>query len=118
MVIPLRFTLLGLMMVSVGGCGAVGAQLDKSSAPVDVKAHFSELEARGHAGVEPVRDGVQGAPFLVLRGGVVLTAEGHRYDPGFVVMKAGRILNVGGGEPGPVEGAQVVDVSGHFVTPG
>ncbi|MDP6946508.1 MAG: amidohydrolase family protein, partial [Myxococcota bacterium] len=48
----------------------------------------------------------------------VLTAEGHRFDPGFVVMQDGLILNVGGGDPGPIDGATVLDVSGHYVTPG
>ncbi|MGB0588128.1 MAG: amidohydrolase [Myxococcota bacterium] len=118
MVIPLRVALLVLAIASVSGCGGVGAQLDTDTDMTTPAAHFAELEARGHAGVEPVVDGLGEAPFIVLRGGVVLTAEGHRYDPGFVVMKGGRILNVGGGDPGDVAGAQVVDVSGHFVTPG
>ena len=117
-VIPLRIALLALMILSISGCGGLGAQLDTDTDMTTAAAHFTEVEARGHAGVEPVVDGLGEAPFIVLRGGVVLTADGHRYDPGFVVMKGGRILNVGGGEPGAVEGAQVVDVSGHFVTPG
>ena len=33
-------------------------------------------------------------------------------------MKGGRIINVGAGEPGESEGAQVLDVRGHYITPG
>ena len=117
-VIALRLLLLGLLLCGLQGCSASLAQLEGGQGAFDPKTHFEELEARGHAGVEPVVDGMKDAPFLVLKGGVVLTADGHRYDPGFVVMKAGRILNVGGGEPGEVDGAKVVDVTGHFVTPG
>ncbi len=48
----------------------------------------------------------------------MLTADGHRYSPGWVLMDRGRIVGLGAGEPAAVEGAQRVDVSGRFVTPG
>ena len=107
------------VIIGVGGCGATGSQHQKSGGQsLDVDAHLAELETRGHAVVEPVVDGAASAEHVVLTGGVVLTADGHRFDPGFVVMKDGRILNVGGGDPGPVDGATVLDVTGHYVTPG
>ena len=48
----------------------------------------------------------------------VLTAAGARFAPGYVVVVAGRIQSVGSGEPPPVSGARVIDVTGQFVTPG
>ncbi len=114
-----RWAPLGLALIGLSGCGAAASQLVETDGKhTDAETHFKDVEARGHAGVEPVIDGAKDAPFVVLTGGIVLTADGHRYEPGFVVMKEGRILNVGGGDPGPVEGAKVLDVSGHYVTPG
>jgi imidazolonepropionase-like amidohydrolase len=52
----------------------------------------------------------------VLRGGTVLTAEGHRFERGYVVVTDGRIADVGEGAGPDVE--RVVDATGMFVTPG
>jgi len=76
----------------------------------------AEAEARAHLDVE--KPFAEAAPSFVLRGGVVLTAAGKRHDPGWVVVRDGRIEAVGPGEPPPAGGARVVDVSGRFVTPG
>ena len=109
---------LGLGLYALQGCGGGLAQVEDKDDGAKLKAHLDEIETRGHAPVEPIIDGISDAPFVVLSGGIVLTADGHRYEPGFVVMKQGKILNVGGGDPGPIEGAKVVDVSGHYLTPG
>jgi len=75
-----------------------------------------EVEARGHAAVE-AKPEVRPEP-VVLAGGTVLTAAGHRYEPGWVALVEGRIRGVGEGEPPAIAGARVLDVTGHFVTPG
>ena len=115
-----RLGLPASFLIALGfvGCASSGASVEADKVSVDAVAHFKEIEARGHRVLEPIQEGAQEAPFLILKGGVVLSAEGHRYDPGFVVMKGGRIINVGAGEPGQSEGAKVLDVSGHYVTPG
>ena len=71
-------------------------------------------EARG---LEPVesRAIVPDAEHVV-RGGTVLTADGHRYERGYVHVRDGRIVAVGEGD-GP-DLPHVVDASGKFVTPG
>jgi len=71
-------------------------------------------EARGLAPVEQ-RAIVPDAEHVV-RGGTVLTADGHRYERGYVHVKDGRIVAVGEGD-GP-DLAHVVDATGKFVTPG
>ena len=52
----------------------------------------------------------------ILRGGTVLTAAGERYAPGYVLVRDGRIAEVGAGD-GPATD-RVVDAAGRFVTPG
>ncbi len=76
----------------------------------------AEAEARGHRAIEAGSSEV--APAFVLRGGTVLTAAGSRLAPGYVIVRDGRIAEVGAGEPVAVEGATILDVSGRFVTPG
>ena len=106
------------MLFGATGCAAAGANLASEASDDTAAAHFTAIEDRGHAGVEPIVNPGAQAPVTILKGGVVLTAEGQRYEPGFVVMKEGRILNVGAGEPGHLDGAHVIDVKGHYVTPG
>ena len=114
----LRFVVILLAFGGQSACGALPANVDTESSVDRVKAHLDAIEEKGHASVEPRVDEGAEAPLTILKGGVVLTAEGQRYEPGFVVMKGGRIVNVGAGEPGVSEGALILDVSGHFVTPG
>ena len=57
-------------------------------------------------------------PPVALRGATVMTAAGNVYAHGVVVLKDGKVLAVGPeGTPLPAD-AQVVDVTGKFVTPG
>jgi imidazolonepropionase-like amidohydrolase len=76
-----------------------------------------EAERLGHLAVESLPD--EPAPSFVLRGGTVLTAAGERLEPGYVVVKNGRIESVGVGEP-PAQGSgvSVIELKGQFVTPG
>jgi imidazolonepropionase-like amidohydrolase len=80
------------------------------------KDAIAEAEKPGFAQVEPVV--AQARQTVVLKGGVVMDAAGHRYEPGFVVLKDGLVSQVGQGEPPAVDGAKVVDVAGKVVTPG
>ena len=73
------------------------------------------LEARGKAGIEPAPLAV--ATPVTLVDGVVLTGDGQRFDPGWVVLEQGRISAVGGGEPPALVGT-VVRLEGRTVTPG
>lgn len=77
---------------------------------------LADLEARGLLPVEPAVE-AEVAP-VVLAGGTVLTAAGAVYAPGFVVLVDGAITAVGQGPAPAVDGARVIDVSGHWVTPG
>lgn len=75
-----------------------------------------EAERLGHLLVEPIDS--TPAPHLLLFGGVVLTAAGARFDPGYVEMDGGKLLAIGQGTPPPAAGAQRIDLQGRFVTPG
>lgn len=75
-----------------------------------------EIESRGRAPVE-VRVPARAEP-VILTGGTVLTATGHRLEPGWIALVDGRIHSLGEGEPPGIPGARTVDVSGHFITPG
>lgn len=114
---------LGVALVVFGAAGLGGcasAPGAKASAAADEGAEdgpkgLGPLEERALAAVEaPPSPGSE--PFT-LRGGVVMTATGHRWDPGYVVVEGGRIAAVGEGEP-PHPVGRVVDVGGHVVTPG
>jgi len=97
--------LLGLLASSV-----VLAEDDK---PIDP---FVKTEASGKAVVEVPR--VVEAPTVVLSGGTVMTAAGAIYNPGYVVLRGGKIDAVGAGTAPTVAGATVLDVTGQTVTPG
>ncbi|MGE0789319.1 MAG: amidohydrolase family protein [Sandaracinaceae bacterium] len=59
------------------------------------------------------------SPLVALVGGTVMTAAGPIIEDGVVVMRDGRLVAVGPrAEVAIPEGAEVVDVSGRFVTPG
>jgi imidazolonepropionase-like amidohydrolase len=56
-------------------------------------------------------------PNLLLRGATVLTAAGPALERGDVLVVDGRISEVGTGVSAP-GGAEVIDMSGHWITPG
>ncbi len=74
------------------------------------------LDDAGRAPVEPPSP--HEARTTLITGGVVLTAAGEVYDPGWVLMSGGQIADLGQGEPAAAPGAIVVDASGRWVTPG
>jgi hypothetical protein len=86
-----------------------------SSVPADP---FAADEERARAPVETVAQ-VTPHPVLIQHA-TVLTATGHRYAPGYVLMEEGLVTAVGDGDgPTPVkDGTTVVDARGKFVTPG
>jgi imidazolonepropionase-like amidohydrolase len=56
---------------------------------------------------------------VLLRHATVMTATGQRFDPGFVFMKDGVIVDVGAGDgPSAPADAEIVDAKGKVVTPG
>jgi imidazolonepropionase-like amidohydrolase len=79
---------------------------------------FAADEARARAPIETL-PAASTHPVLIQHA-TVLTATGHRHDPGFVLLEDGRISAVGDGDgPTPLkEGTTVVDGHGKFVTPG
>jgi imidazolonepropionase-like amidohydrolase len=77
---------------------------------------LAEIEAKAHAEVEPRPDNT--SPTVVVKGGTVMTAAGSVHAPGYIIFEAGWIKAIGDGDPGPVPGAQVVDATEMFVTPG
>jgi imidazolonepropionase-like amidohydrolase len=78
---------------------------------------FVVPEANARAVVDvPARE--PDLPVLVQHG-TVMTAAGQTFSPGYVLMDRGEILDVGAGDgPAPPPGAEVVDATGKFVTPG
>lgn len=77
---------------------------------------LAEIEERGTAPVEPA---IQlDAPPVVLANATVMTATGDVFSPGFVVLRDGKIESVGEGTAPETSDARVVDLTGHFVTPG
>ena len=103
-----------------GACattGPAGGGAKKGSAAPGVDQRtVAEVDADGQRRLEPSAE--DAAPTVIIKGGTVMTAAGHVHAPGFVVLAGGRIQNVGGGDPGTVEGAHVIDATGQWVTPG
>lgn len=55
---------------------------------------------------------------VVIRGGTVLTVTGGTIENGVVVLRDGKIAAVGGRDTAVPAGADMVDASGRFVSPG
>jgi imidazolonepropionase-like amidohydrolase len=73
------------------------------------------LDHQGKAGVEPAY--ARDAEAVTLKGGVIMTGDGQRFDPGWVILENGLIIGVGEGEP-PSSVGTVVNLEGRTVTPG
>lgn len=121
---PFRYPLRPMRVLTLAvALGAVLTPVGGSSAPAPAPAApeadlptLRALEAEGLRAVEAPP--ATAAPPFLLRGGTVLTAEGQRLSPGYVLVDGGRIREVGAG-PGPDrQGVTVVDITGQFVTPG
>lgn len=81
----------------------------------DAPSPFAGVEARGTAPVEPVA--ALPPTDVVLSGARVMTATGVVHDPGYVVLRGGRIESLGAGGP-PSTDLPVLELSGQVVTPG
>ena len=94
------------------------AQASTSAVPSVPADPFAADEARAEAPLETVTPAAT-HPVLIQHA-TVLTATGHRYSPGFVLLEDGRISAVGEGDgpTPPREGTAIVDGHGKFVTPG
>ena len=77
--------------------------------------HEEQKDEHGDAKAALVNDR---APLIAIVGGTVLTATGKRLEPGTVILKQGHIETVAEGRTTIPEGAQVIDATGKFVTPG
>lgn len=100
------------LVVGASCAGASAATKDDG----DDAGRLAAFEAEGNRAVEAAAE--VAAPRTLIAGGTVLTADGHEYSPGWVLMEGGRIKGLGAGEPPAVEGAARVDATGRFVTPG
>jgi imidazolonepropionase-like amidohydrolase len=95
--------------------GSAALASGRHAAPEDgAVSAVAEREARGLRPIEaaPAWPTVE----TLLDHGTVLTADGARYEDGWVLLRDGRIAAVGDG-PRP-SAALVLDVAGKFVTPG
>ena len=90
--------------------------LAASAEPAEVGTALQAAEARGFQSAEPIPELTP--PTVVLDGGIVMTAAGDIHEPGYVVLRDGKIEAVGAGAAPKVEGARVLDVSERWVTPG
>ncbi len=79
---------------------------------------FAAPEANARAIVDFAPPAAASSPIL-LQHATVLTATGHRYSPGFVLIEGTTIRDVGEGDgPAPKPGTVVIDATGKFITPG
>ena len=84
--------------------------------PPPEPARLSTLEARGLAPVEDAP--AVSAPPLLLTGAKVMTAAGVTHDPGWVLLRDGRVAELGAGEPPAAPDAKKIDLTGRVITPG
>ncbi len=57
-------------------------------------------------------------PTTVLQGATLFDGNGERIEKGIVVIQEGRIVEMGDSETNIPKGADVIDLSGKFITPG
>lgn len=57
-------------------------------------------------------------PTTALQGATLFDGDGGRIPNGVVLIEEGRITSVGGSETKIPEGAEIIDVTGKFITPG
>lgn len=100
-----------LVATLLGGCGGLPPDARVSSkTPLTAYQHPQEP-------ADPAPDPAPGA--TLIRHATIMTAAGAIHSPGYLLLKEGRIADVGSGEgPAPDEHTAVVDGTGMFVTPG
>ncbi len=101
-----------LLLVLLGTTSSSAQEQDEASVPWPL----AQLEAAGRAAIEP--SVISAAPPVVLANATVMTAAGDVHRRGFVVLLDGQISQVGSGDAPSVDGATVIDATGHWITPG
>lgn len=105
--------------VRPGEAAAAGAALCRIRTPVqqeDIVKRIALLAVLCAALAPAVPRG-QSSPAIAIRGGTILTVTNGTIPNGTIVLRGGRIEAVGANVPVP-PGAQVIDASGRFVSPG
>jgi imidazolonepropionase-like amidohydrolase len=97
------------LLVFLGACAASQATTPAGKPPLQPLAMPTEP-------ADPPAP--QDAGTVLIRGATVMTAAGTIHRPGYVLMAAGVIQEVGPGDKAVPLGALVVDATGKFVTPG
>ena len=115
-----RVFLLALML----GPGLVACASGSAAAPATSAAPAPDSSAAMTGADGPLFEDpfpstyqVPSAPTVAITGGTVLTAAGPAIQGGTVVLQDGKVLAVGADIPVPA-GAEVVDATGKWVTPG
>ncbi|AKF06928.1 amidohydrolase [Sandaracinus amylolyticus] len=102
------------VLLALGACGGAGLRAARPSAPEPSPAPPLLPWQAQRPSVPTIE-----SPLVVLAGGTVLTATGRTIEDGVVVMEDGLVRAVGPRSEITIpEGAEVIDVSGRFVTPG
>ncbi len=102
-----------------GERGPGGRRGGASEAPAPMRlAEVTEKYAEGAGdGMVPMTGPYREDDVLAIVGGTVLTMAGETIENGTVVVRDGRIAEVGSGVS-PPRGAHVIDAEGRYVTPG
>ncbi|MCZ7687111.1 MAG: amidohydrolase family protein [Sandaracinaceae bacterium] len=109
---PRAHPILALALAAACGAPAAPARVARPPEPDPDPPAMPWARAR-----EPLPD--VASPLVALVGGTVMTATGRTIEDGVLVMENGRIQAVGPrAEVTIPDGADIVDVSGRYVTPG
>ena len=109
---PMRTWIVPLLLLA--GCGSHAPEAEEPEEELP-EAEAPPLPWSTETGAAPAVD----SPLVALTGGTVMTAAGDVIEDGVVVMEDGRLVAVGPASEVTVpDGAEVVDASGRFVTPG
>lgn len=63
-------------------------------------------------------NGTDSSDYTVLKGGTVFIGNGNSISDGIIIIKDGRIENIGNNNTSIPNKAKVIDVTGKFITPG
>ncbi len=112
-----RLLFLGLAVILLAGCASAGAQAPSAVAPAQESA--AEPADEGPLFPDPFPSTYRPFPseLTLIRNATVFTGTGERINGGSVLLRDGKIAEIGTGISAPA-GALVIDASGKFVTPG
>ncbi len=106
MLIRATLPILGLLMA----CAGPSASTPTNSTP--------ELEPLSYPTSPPDAPTTVEPGLTLIRGATVMTAAGEVHTPGWVLIRDGLIDSLGSGTGPSIKEAHILDVPGHFVTPG